>query len=253
MMPINMIAGNTGTADSTRCAACTTRDTCLGGTTSSGACGFGDSSVRELSRGQHLFRVGEGVNCVYMLRSGAVKTYLMTASGDEQILGFFSPGDIIGFDSLAVGKHGRNAVALVGSEVCRIPLESLLQDCGRDRGLLTRLLSGMGQEIQRLQAMLKMERLTAEQRIALFLINQARRQSRGEGVSLNRSVQLTMTRGEIGRFLDLATETVSRTLTKLKDAGLIAIERNSVEFRDLAALQRMAQGQNDFVPARIAA
>lgn len=236
-----------------RCSGCSTRESCLGGLNAAGICGFSDSSGRDVERGQHLFRAGEAIRCVFVLRSGAVKTYVTAASGDEQILGFYSPGDVIGYDSLSASKQSRNAVALVPSEVCRIPLESLVQNCTRSADLLNRLLAGMGQEIQRLQGMLKMERLTAEQRIALFLLNQARRQGRTEGSDGGYVLQLAMTRGEIGRFLDLATETVSRTLTRLKDAGLIQIDRGSIRLLKPTALQRIVQSQPVNSVERIAA
>ncbi|MCK9193298.1 MAG: cyclic nucleotide-binding domain-containing protein [Nevskia sp.] len=236
-----------------RCAGCSTRESCLGGLKAAGVCGFSDSSGRSVERGQHLFRAGEAIHCVFVLRSGAIKTYVTAASGDEQILGFYSPGDVIGYDSISAGKHSRNAVALVPAEVCRIPLESLVQSCAQSADLLNRLLAGMGQEIQRLQGMLKMERLTAEQRIALFLLNQARRQGRTEGSAGGYVLQLAMTRGEIGRFLDLATETVSRTLTRLKEAGLIQIDRSGIRLLNPTALHRIVQSQPVNSVERIAA
>jgi CRP/FNR family transcriptional regulator len=198
-------------------------------------------SVATVAPGQHLFRAGDPVSCVYVLRSGALKGYLTTPEGEEQIVAFYSTGDVIGLESVAGGRHSRHCVSLSAVEVCRIPVDALLEACGRDRALHAALLDGMGREIQRLQSMLRLERLTADQRVASFLLSQARRQARGSGIEARCIVQLAMTRGEIGRFLDLATETVSRCLTRLQAAGAIRIYRNEIELLSAGALQRLVQ------------
>jgi CRP/FNR family transcriptional regulator len=229
-----------------RCDDCSTRsNSCLGWLYSAGGCdpsGHIGSSV--LERGQHLFHSGDPVTSVYILRSGALKTYVTSPDGEEQILAFFSPGDVVGLDGLADGHHSRNTIALEATEVCRVPVERLLQSCSRDAELQGRLLEGMGREIQRLQGMLKLERLTAEQRVVYFLLNQARRQARPDTQDTVCVVHLAMSRGEIGRFLDLATETVSRCLTRLQNLGLIAINRNEIELVDVRKMQRLGQQQS---------
>lgn len=223
------------------CSRCTACGDCLGKRFSelsrtSNACG-----VSRLAQGQHLFRAGDAVGFVYVLRSGALKGYLTTPEGEEQILAFYSPGDVIGLEAVASGRHARHCVSLSGAEVCRIPVESLIEACGRDPELHARMFDGMGREIQRLQSMLRLERLSADQRMASFLLSQARRQARASGGAGKRIVQLAMTRGEIGRFLDLATETVSRCLTRLQTAGAIRISRNEIELLNAEALQRLVQ------------
>jgi CRP/FNR family transcriptional regulator len=226
-----------------RCDDCSTRNnSCLGWLYSAGGCdASGNMGNSALERGQHLFHSGDPVTSVYILRSGALKTYVTSPEGEEQILAFFSPGDVVGLDGLADGHHSRNTIALTATEVCRVPVERLMQSCSRNPELQGRLLEGMGREIQRLQGMLKLERLTAEQRVVYFLLNQARRQARADAQDSRCVVNLAMSRGEIGRFLDLATETVSRCLTRLQSLGLIAINRNEIELVDVRKMQRLAQ------------
>lgn len=223
------------------CSDCHACNECLGKQFSNVACGSVSSSIVKLTQGQHLFRAGDSVSCVYVLRSGALKTYITSSDGEEQILAFYSAGDVVGLDSMSGGRHTRNTLTLSPSEICRLPIESLIQASGRSNSLRSCLLEGMGREIQRLQSMLRLERMAAEQRVVFFLLNQARRQARGLRVETRRTVQLPMSRGEIGRFLDLATETVSRCLTRLQAGGAIRISRNEIELLDVAALLRIAQ------------
>ncbi len=223
------------------CSSCNACNDCIGRRFSELARASGACAVTRMNLGQHLFRAGDAVACVYVLRSGSLKGYLTTPEGEEQILAFYSAGDVIGLEAIAGGRHGRHCVTLSAVEVCRVPVDALIEACGRDRSLHANLLDGMGREIQRLQSMLRMERLNADQRLASFLLSQARRQLRAGGVEGKRTVQLAMTRGEIGRFLDLATETVSRCLTRLQAAGSIRISRNEIELVDAAALQRLVQ------------
>jgi CRP/FNR family transcriptional regulator len=230
-----------GTVQIDYCGDCRTSGSCLGKLFSSCATGGGCSAITHVAAGHHLFRSGDAVACVFVLRSGALKTYVNSADGEEQILAFHSPGDVVGVEGIATGRHTRNTVALSRSEVCRVPIEALIQASGRNSALQASLLDSMGREIQRLQGMLRLERMTAEQRIAFFLINQARRQARGSSVDSRRVVQLAMSRGEIGRFLDLATETVSRCLTRLQNAGMIRISRNEIELLNVSAMQRLTQ------------
>lgn len=225
----------------TTCCDCNACNDCLGKRFRDIACGSGNNAVSRLASGQHLFRAGDAVTGVYVLRSGALKTYVTSADGEEQILAFHSAGDIIGLDSMGGGRHSRSTVTLSAAEVCRLPVEALSEACARDRVLQQGLLEGMSREIQRLQSMLRLERMTADQRIAFFLLSQARRQLRGSRAVTARTVQLPMSRGEIGRFLDLATETVSRCLTRLQAGGSIRISRNDIELLDPIALQEVAQ------------
>jgi CRP/FNR family transcriptional regulator len=222
------------------CLNCQSSRACLGrqfGEAAQGACA---SSVT-LKADQHLFRTGDTAHSIYMLRSGALKAYVTSPDGEEQILAFYSPGDVIGLESMSEGRRSRNVVTLSAAEVCRVPVEALLTACGRSENLQTTLIDGMGREIQRLQGMLRLERMTAERRIALFLLNQARRQARDGEPQMRRVVNLPMSRGEIGRFLDLATETVSRCLTRLQASGAIRISRNDIELLDVPALQGLTQ------------
>ena len=194
-----------------------------------------------LQAGQTLFRTGDSVNGIYVLKSGALKSYVTTADGEEQILAFYSPGDVVGYDGITGGRHSRNIVALSPAVICRMPTESLVSACGFGNGIQESLLDGMGREILRLQGMLRLERLSADQKMVLFLLNQARRQGKSGDADGATVVSLPMSRGEIGRFLDLATETVSRCLTRLQASGHIRINRNEIELLDSAGLQQLSR------------
>jgi CRP/FNR family transcriptional regulator len=204
-----------------------------------------------LLRGEHIFRSGDRAPYVYMVRKGAVKTYILSTDGEEQIISFLSPGDIAGIDTFGHTSQTRNAMALEDSEVCRLPLDNLVNACTRNPGLHSRIMDAVSREVHRLQSMLKMERMTAEQRIAMFLLNQARRQA-GQGHDLP-LVHLAMTRGDIGRFLDLAVETVSRNLTRLQSLGYILVDRNTIELLDSERLQQLARGRPAAGGAAVAA
>lgn len=222
------------------CSSCDGPKACLGRQYGNADC-TGCATATDLASGQHLFHGGDAVNGIYVLKSGALKAYVTSADGEEQILAFYSPGDVIGFDGVVGGRHSRTTVALTDSQVCRMPVNSLVDACGRSSSLNESVLDGMGREIQRLQGMLRLERMTAEQRVVLFLINQARRQTRNNETESRHVVLLPMSRGEIGRFLDLATETVSRCLTRLQSVGMIKINRNEIELLDVTSLQRLVR------------
>ena len=230
--------------NTSRCDDCAVSAACLG-TLASEAREKGCFGLQVVERGEHVYSVGDLSNCVYVLRRGALKTYVVSADGDEQILAFHSAGDLIGFDALSGGRQTRNTVALSHAEVCRLPIEHL--NGGGDVGgvLHNRMLEGLNREIQRLQSMLKLDRLTAEQRICFFLVSQARRQGSDGG---RYRVNLVMTRSEIGCFLDLATETVSRMFTRLQNLGLISVERHVVELLKLSELQDMARSTSSAGP-----
>lgn len=222
----------------TACSACLTHKDCLGGQLQ--ACVTRNAmDVATVTRGTALLRAGDDDRHVYILRRGALKTFVVSADGEEQILAFHSPGDMVGLDAFFGGRHTRNTVALIDSEVCAIPVAAIVESGAQHTALYARLMAAMSREIQRLQGMLKLERLSAEQRIAMFLLNQVQRQSCAAGQRA--TVALPMSRGEIGRFLDLATETVSRMFTKLQTMGLIRNGRQNVELLNIDGLRRLAQ------------
>lgn len=206
--------------------------------------------ARVMRRGQHLFLAGDQLPALYVIRSGSVKTYVITEDGEEQIIGFHLPGDTIGFDALASGEARCNAAALETSSICTLPLDGLWQVAERSGRLRRELIRGMSREVLRLTGMLQNERKTADQRLAAFLLEHASNMSR-RGYSAE-VFNLSMSRRDIGKYLDMATETVSRVLTRFQSIGLLATHRNEIRLLDPAAMRRLVTEGNHADPAQAA-
>ena len=194
---------------------------------------FGEIATtrRRVPRGASLYHNGDRLESLYAVRSGAFKTVGVSRNGTEKITGFHLPGELLGLDAISNSRHGYSAVALEDSEVCVLPfapLEKLAMSLPALQHQLLRLLSG---DISRDQGlMLLLGSMTAEQRLAAFLTSLARRHQR-LGFAADRFM-LRMTREEIGNYLGLTLETVSRLLSRLQREGLIAVRQRDIEIRD---------------------
>ena len=183
------------------------------------------------SRGQHLFHIGDRFKSVYAIRSGSVKTYTTTEDGHEQVTGFHLPGELVGLDAIATNTHPVAAKTLETTSVCEIPFEQLDDLSCRLDGLRRQLLRIMSREIQEDQEnMMMLGQKSAEQRLASLLISLSNRyQARGFSPY---EFNLTMSRGDIGNFLGLALETVSRLFGRFQEDGLIRVSRKNIEILD---------------------
>lgn len=225
------------------CPECGFRNDCLardaGRNGARGSCEVAVAS-RIAHRGDHLFRTGEKFNTVHMVRSGAVKTYVILKNGDEQVIGFHTAGDLIGLDAIEHDRHVCNAVVLDTSSVCALPFDQLCRTSAASPAAQRRLIAAMSRKLVHHEGLLLiLGQKTAEQRVAAFLLQQSRRQ-RQLGLS-PREVNLPMSRADIASYLALAVETVSRVLTRLQDAGLVRVQRSRVTILDLAALAELAE------------
>ncbi|HEY0823969.1 MAG TPA: helix-turn-helix domain-containing protein [Ramlibacter sp.] len=194
------------------------------------------SPRRRLLRGEILFREGEPCRGIVAVRSGTFKTVLAGPDGYEQVTGFQLAGDVVGLDGLAHGRHVSRATALEDSEVVVLPYGA---EGRRDPYKLGQLLPRLiGRELVRKQKLaLLLACMSAEQRLASFLLNLSRRlQARGYSAA---EFHLRMSRGEIGSYLGLNLETVSRTFSLLQHRGLVDVSGRHVLLRDRAALVRM--------------
>lgn len=197
-------------------------------------------SDRTLGRGERLFRAGQVLDAVYLVRDGALKTITLAKDGEEQVLGFHLPGEMVGLGALATGRHRSEAVSLTATRVCEVPFAELGQLAARSPSLQAQLLRVMGQGVARDQDHVEMLiRRQAAERIALFVHGLQERYRLG-GRSASELV-LPMSREEIGRFLGLALETVSRGFSRLQEDGVIAVSGRRVEILDAAALGRLVQ------------
>ena len=187
-------------------------------------------------RGGYLYRSGDPFDSLYAIRTGFFKTQVLHEDGREQVTGFQMTGEIIGMDAISNDVHTCDAIALEDSEVCELPF-ARLEELSRELPLLQRHLHKiMSREIVRENGiMLLLGSMRAEERLAAFLLNLSQRfAARGYSPT---AFQLRMTRQEIGNYLGLKLETVSRTLSYFQEAGLIKIRNKAVEILDLPRLK----------------
>ena len=188
------------------------------------------------ARGSYLYHSGDKLQSLHAIHSGSFKTQFLHDDGREQVTGFQMIGEIIGLDAISTGHHSCDAVALERSEVCELPFNKL-EALSRELPSLQRHLHQiMSSEIVRSQGiMLLLGSMRAEQRLAAFLLNLSQRfAARGYSPT---HFQLLMSRQEIGSYLGLQLETVSRTFSRFKDDRLVNVKVRSIEILDLQRLQ----------------
>lgn len=193
---------------------------------------------RPLQKGEYLFRAGEPMQQVFALRSGALKTYMLEANGDQQVTGFVLPGELLGLDALGVPHFRGFAVALETSMVCSMDVGQLEDLSGRMPGLRHQLLHILSKSIHDEHEHIRCNREHAEQRLAMFLLGlSARYRQRGQRQD---QFMLPMTRGDIGNYLDLTMETISRLFTRFVQSGLIECQGREVRLLNRPELCRMS-------------
>jgi CRP/FNR family transcriptional regulator len=223
----------------TACSACNLRELCLPVGLSGPDLKRLDSLVaqrRQLARGEDLFRAGDRFTSVYAVRTGFFKTGLTLEDGREQVTGFQMTGELLGLDGISTDAHTVTATALEDSQVCIIPFDQL-EELSRDFTELQRQFHKiMSREIVRDHGvMLLLGSMKAEERLAAFLVNLTQRlHSRGYSSS---EVVLRMTREEIGSYLGLKLETVSRTFSRFQDEGLLDVKQRQIRILDQARLK----------------
>jgi len=201
---------------------------------------------RRLERDERLYGVGESFRNLYAVRFGHFKTYQVNAAGEAQITGFQMAGELLGMDAIS-GTHHCDAVALEDSEVCEIPFARLEDLFGEVPTLLRHFHRIMSQEITREQnVMLLLGNMRAEQRFAVFLVNLSARYA-ARGYAANR-FQLRMSREDIGNYLGLTIESISRLLSRFKKMGLLTIDKREVTLLDPARLKALAAGTEQCSP-----
>lgn len=220
------------------CAPCTLRQFCQQAGLPQRTPGASLGKAFGIQRGDSLFRPGDLHGRVYAVRSGALKTIAVTADGEEHVLGFHLPGELLGLDSLATGVHCAEAVALAETQVCEFPVQGLLSRSASAPELGARMLQVLGTSAMgsRVHVDLLLRR-QADERVAMFLYDLLLRYGR---TGANPSLVLPMGREDVGRYLGLALETVSRSLTRLQEEGLIEVSGRSVSVLDVERLRRMA-------------
>ena len=194
---------------------------------------------RPLQAGDHVFRAGDRFRSIAAVRSGCFKSYMINEEGAEQILDFHLPGEVIGLDAIHSGTHLSSCVALDTSAVCALQFDSLSSLARQMPSLQTELFEIMSHRIADLE--ITCGDRSADQRFAMFLESLSRRYSR-RGYSA-REFTLVMSRRDIANYLHLATETVSRILSRMKKDGVLEVRRKSIRILDAAVLHAIALGQ----------
>ncbi|MDC1528211.1 fumarate/nitrate reduction transcriptional regulator Fnr [Gammaproteobacteria bacterium] len=191
---------------------------------------------RPIQAGEHIYRTGDGFTSIFAVRSGSIKTYLLDDDGVEQVTGFYLPGEILGFDCIGTEKHGCNVMAMETSTVCEIPFERIEELSLQIPVLQRHFFQLMSQQIEAdHQMMLTLSKKNAEGRVATLLISLSKRFGR-RNLSPN-SLRLPMSRMDIGNFLGLTIETVSRTFSRLQKEGLIKVDGREIHINNHKQLQ----------------
>ena len=196
---------------------------------------------RKVTRDAHLYRMGDPFTNLYAIRLGHFKTFQINVSGEQQITGFQMAGELLGMDAIGTDRHHCSAVALEDSEVCEIPFTRLEDLFGHIPMLLHHFHRMMSQEITREQSvMLLLGNMRASQRFAAFLVNLSTRYA-ARGYS-STAFQLRMSREEIGNYLGLTIESVSRLLSKFKKEGWLRVSNREIEILQPAKLKAITAG-----------
>ena len=191
--------------------------------------------------GQHIFRAGDHSQSLFAVRSGALKSYCTTEDGDEQVLGFTLPGERVGLDGMGDGVYASSSVVLETASVCELPYDGLENACHSLPGLNRQMMRVVSKEITADQSiLLLLGKHTAEERLAAFLLSLSTRyHSRGLSAT---EFNLPMSRQDIGNYLGLAIETVSRLFASFQKNKLLTVNRRQVVLVDLKKLRAMVEG-----------
>jgi len=228
------------------CSSCNLRELCLPVGMSNQQLERLDDIVatrRTVARGDALFRVGDAFTALYAVRTGFFKTCVSSEDGRDQVTGFQMAGELLGLDGIGTDRHTCDALALEDSQVCIIPFHQL-EELSRELSDLQRHFHKiMSREIVRDHGvMLLLGSMRAEERLAAFLLNLTQR-LRTRGFSSS-SLILRMTREEIGSYLGLKLETVSRTFSRLQDDGVLEVKQRQIRIVDQNALRQIVNASS---------
>jgi CRP/FNR family transcriptional regulator, anaerobic regulatory protein len=224
----------------TQCSLCHLKDLCL-------PCGMNAPDVerldnlmftrRRVAAGQVLYREGDKFQFIYAVRSGTFKSSLTLSDGREQVSGFHMAGELMGLDGVAQGKHASSATALEDTEICAIPYAHLNELATQNSNMQHVVSRMMSREIVREHSlMMLLGSMNAEERLAAFLLNLSQRlKTRGYSAS---EFHLRMSRAEIGSYLGMKLETVSRTFSAFQQQGLLEVDKRHIRILDLEGLGR---------------
>lgn len=222
------------------CSSCHLRELCV-------PCGVSSNDVQRLDEmkfgrrrvkmGQVLYRESDRFQFIYAVRSGTFRSNLMLSDGREQVNGFYMAGEVMGLDGVANGNHASSATALEDAEVCVIPYAHLTDLAMGHSGLHQVVGRLMGREILREHGLMRLlGSMNAEERLAAFLLNLSQR-LKVRGYSAG-EFHLRMSRAEIGSYLGMTLETVSRTFSAFQQLRLLEVDKRHIRLLDVEGLRR---------------
>jgi len=191
---------------------------------------------RKLTKGHYLFRQDQAFTSIYALRTGSLKTFSLNSDGSEQITGFHLPGELVGLDAISSTKHPSNARALETVSYCELPFDQLETLSSKMPSLQRQLLRIMSNEIREDTGLaILLGNSSAEERLASLLLSLSQRfQHRGYS---SEQFNLSMSRTDIGNYLGLAVETISRLFTRMQDNGILNVNGKLIDILDMDGLK----------------
>jgi len=195
-------------------------------------------TARTVARGETLYRAGARFEYLYAVRAGSLKTTMAHRDGREQVTGLRLAGEALGLDGISTDAHTCSAIALEDSSVCIVPYTALKHMCRETDTMQDRLHRLMGEQIVReASQMMLLGSLNADERVAAFLLDVSERNAQ-RGYS-SAEFNLRMTREDMGSYLGMTLETVSRTLSKFQRLGLIGTRGKLIRIADLEGLRNL--------------
>jgi len=192
-----------------------------------------------LNRNTWLFNEGDPFKAIYAIKSGCIKTYRLTSNGKEQVCGFYLPGEIIGLDAIETGAHTCSAKIIQATRVCAIPYKEFEILSQTMPGLQQQLMRIMSREIASQQWLVTLlGKKSAEERVAAILCNLSDR-FEVRGYSPN-ELTLGMSRHDLGDYLGLAIETISRVLGRFHQDGLLTAKGKHIQLHQPKRLRELA-------------
>lgn len=194
---------------------------------------------KPLQKNQHLYREGDDFQSVYAVRSGTLKAYKTTDDGREQVTGFYFPGEILGMDGISNNTHASSAKALETAAICEIPFTSLEKLSALMPNLQRHFFQLMSHEITEDQQLITLlSKNSADERVAALMLSISSRNARRKLSPTH--FRLPMSRVDIGNYLGLTVETVSRVFSRMQKLELLRVDNKEIEILDTQGLQKMA-------------
>jgi CRP/FNR family transcriptional regulator len=194
---------------------------------------------KPLQKNQHLYREGDDFQSVFAVRSGTLKAYKTTDDGREQVTGFYFPGEILGMDGISNNAHASSAKALETAAICEIPFSSLEKLSSMMPNLQRHFFQLMSREITEDQQLITLlSKNSADERVAALMMSISSRNARRKLSSTQ--FRLPMSRVDIGNYLGLTVETVSRVFSRMQKMGILQVDNKEIEILDLEGLRKMA-------------